>query len=518
MTRLPVLALLLALVALALGAARGVADEPPPGKPAPGDNPPDGKDAKPDEPDDGADDKIPFAEEINRALAQGVVWLKAKPSIFTMGDAEAAHWGLITGGVKYDPTQQGGSYTHPAGPTALALYTLLKCGVDPKDPVIVQGFHWLRADHTVTEQWDGQATTNGTYTWNHTQAGGSYELSVMILALTAKYDHYKRNKNSTEGAKSGKLRINNKADLDWLRELVDGLVARRGVPNAESIKPEEKQGWRYNQPTLKLTNGNSFVRTVTPALHGLQDMSSTQLAALALYSAHRFGVKADRAVWEDILTFTVAHQEAQGPERKRHDPGYDKGGYAPPVDHARGFMYIPGSPREKEGVASGSMTGCGLGTLLVAKEVLCETEKGRKEFLEKKLDKTVETAVYDGIAWLDLNWSSFTNPGDARYSIYYLYAMERAMDILGKNLIGTHLWYTDGARAILDHAKKAKVKEALKKGTREADGMYWAVGDTLEPHDVLDTCFALLFLKRATQGLVPPAPVTGAPGGPSDNR
>ncbi len=50
----------------------------------------------------------------------------------------------------------------------------------------------------------------------------------------------------------------------------------------------------------------------------------------------------------------------------------------------------------------------------------------------------------------------------------------------------------------------------------------WELADQLsrrreEPKDVLDTCFALLFLKRATKEMVP-APITPADQGPVDNR
>lgn len=523
MPRLPLHALLLACLALGLGARPGAAEDPPaaqpdptakPGADKPGSDKP-GAD-KPGEPDDGADDKISFAEEINRALEQGTSWLKAKPRTFEVGNGTAAHWGLVKGERIYGGGD-GPQYRHPAGPTALALYTLLKCGVDPKDPVITEGFHWLKVVHNITEENDGQAAPQ--FSWHHTQAGGSYEISVMTLALCAKYDHYKRNKNSAEGAKSGKLKITDKDDLDWLRALVDGLMARRGM-GLDNPAPEARRGWRYNVPKLTLSAGNSnWTRDNRAPPHANQDLSSTQLAALALYSAHRFGVKVEPEVWWDILDFALSCQEETGPERKRNDPGYTTGGYAPPVDHARGFMYIKGSPDGSEGKATGSMTACGIGTILIAKEVLCQTEKGRKKFLEAKLDKQVETAVNDGLAWLDLHWSSFRNPeSQYGYPIYYLYSLERAMDILGKRLVGSHLWYTEGARSILDNAQKARVKERQKKGTKDVDGMFWMTNSTHEPKDVLDTCFALLFLKRATQGLVPQGAVTGGDAPPADNR
>jgi hypothetical protein len=346
----------------------------------------------------------------------------------------------------------------------------------------------------------------------------------MILALCARYDQYKRTKNSAAAAKAGKLRISDKEDLEWLHTLVQGLVEKRGGPVAESAAPEEKRGWRYNVPVVSLSAStgrgtSTWKRDSKPGHIANQDMSSTQLAALALYSAHRFGVKVEPQVWWDILELTLSHQEEDGPEHARHDPAYTAGGYAAPKDKARGFMYIKGSPEGSEGKATGSMTACGLGTILICKEVLCESEKGRKKFLEKKYDSVVERATWDALAWLDRNWSPFNNPHSAYgYPIYYLYSLERAMDILGKNLVGKHLWYTEGARQILDNDKPVEVEERLKKGTRRVPGTYWMTGATHEPKDVLDTCFALLFLKRATKGLVPRGAVTGGDGAPADNR
>lgn len=517
--------LALALLGLSLGGP-AAAEDAPGAKPAPpgaGEKP--GAPAPEDaDPDDGADDKVPFVEEVNRAIEQGVAWLKAKPRLFPLEEATAAHWGLIKGEKIYGGGD-GPQYRHPAGPSALALYTLLKCGVDPKDPVITEGFHWLRVEHAIVELNDGLEQPE--WRWRHAQAGSAYEISVMILALCAKYDHYKRNKNSADGVKRGKLKMGDKADLEWLHELVQGLVERRGMP-AEEPEAKARLGWRYNAPFLKWertvsfgrgTRNEKFERQVQMPPHANQDISSTQLAALALYTAQRFGAKIEPQVWWDIIELVLSHQEEDGPERQRHDPGYQKGGYAPPKDKARGFMYIKGSPDGSEGKATGSMTACGLGTLLICKEVLCETDKGRKLFLEKKLDSTIERATWDALAWLDLHWSAFNNPhSQYGYPIYYLYSLERAMDILGKNLVGSHLWYTEGARAILDVTKKAEVQERLKKGTRNVPGMYWETGATHEPKDVLDTCFALLFLKRATKGLVPSGPVTGGDDAPADNR
>ena len=50
----------------------------------------------------------------------------------------------------------------------------------------------------------------------------------------------------------------------------------------------------------------------------------------------------------------------------------------------------------------------------------------------------------------------------------------------------------------------------IKRNTELRESVFWMTGATHEPKDVLDTCFALLFLKRATRGMVPGGVVTGS--------
>jgi hypothetical protein len=519
LTSLPVWAALAAVLLVASPGGAEEGEEPaPPGNGAPPEE--DEEDPKAEE----ADEPVPFVEEVNQAIDRGVEWLLARPEFFTISKTPVAHWGLIRGTQIYGGGT-GKIYQHPAGPTALALYTLLKCGVDPKHPTIVEGFNWLRTPHEITTQYDGESAPAG-FSWNHKDrlVPGSYELSAMILALTAKYDTHKRTKNTQAARRKGKLRINDKDELEWLQDMVASLAERRGHPKPDEVKREDKLGWRYNTPTLTLSRGSgrggtqSATREGNPGHISNQDLSSTQLAALALFSAHQFGVKVDRDVWLDIVEFTLAHQEETGPEHKRHDPVYSAGGYSTPTDHARGFCYIRGSPEGSEGKATGSMTACGLASLLMAKNVLVDDKRGEAEWTKRGYDKKVETAIWDGLAWLDLNWSSFTNPHSRYgYHIYFCYCVERTMDLLSKNLVGKHLWYTEMGREILNRDQPAKVKVRTEKN-RETDGVFWLTGDTHDPKDVLDTCFALLFLKRATKGMVPGGVVTGGDGAPVDNR
>ena len=465
---------------------------------------------KPSEGDDLGDQDVPFHEQVNEAITKGTYWLHGKPTFFSERKNQFATWGLVKGSKIYGGGT-GPQYRHPAGPTALALYTLLKCGVDPKDPVIEKGFNWLREKHTVKEQWDG--TDGQGAVWDHTMAAGAYENSVMILALTAKYDQYKKTSASRNAKKAKKLKIKDREDREWLVQLTQGLIDRRGYGD-EGATTEEKMGWRYNTPKLTLgRSGGSWIRNSNKGHIANQDLSSTQLATLALFSAARFGVKVPVDIWKDVLAFTLRHQEDDGPEVERHVPGYipDRYGKKEWIDKARGFVYIKGSPEGSEGKATGSMTCCGIANLLICREMIAKDKKARAWFMESGMLKKVDQSIHDGLAWLDRNWSSFQNPKSRYgYHIYYLYCMERAMDILGKRLVGKRLWYPEGAKQILSRQKKAESTIQLKRGkTRTEDSVYWMTDSTHEPKDVLDTCFALLYLKRATQGLVPPTAVTG---------
>ena len=74
---------------------------------------------------------------------------------------------------------------------------------------------------------------------------------------------------------------------------------------------------------------------------------------------------------------------------------------------------------------------------------------------------------------------------------YYLYALERAGIMSATETFGAHRWYVEGAEAIL--------------GAQRGDGSWISPlphGDRSETTNaVWDTCFAILFLKRATRPL-----------------
>ena len=101
-------------------------------------------------------------------------------------------------------------------------------------------------------------------------------------------------------------------------------------------------------------------------------------------------------------------------------------------------------------------------------------------------DKVAAQAKENGLAWLGSHFAVADNPGRGKdWLLYYLYGIERAGVLYGTEKIGDHDWYLEGAKHLLD--------------TQGGDGSWKVSGGE---HPTWDTCFAILFLKKATKPLV----------------
>ena len=94
------------------------------------------------------------------------------------------------------------------------------------------------------------------------------------------------------------------------------------------------------------------------------------------------------------------------------------------------------------------------------------------------------------MAWLAHYFSVDENPGSNKWLYYYLYGLERIGALLGVERIGEHPWYLEGAESLLE---------------RREQGGSW-----VQKEREADTCFALLFLERATAPSSGPRAVRGA--------
>jgi hypothetical protein len=172
------------------------------------------------------------------------------------------------------------------------------------------------------------------------------------------------------------------------------------------------------------------------------DNSNTQYALLGLRACAEAGIEIPREAWEDAEKHLLKTQMPDG-----------------------GWSY------QTTGKSYGSMTAGGLAGLII-----CKYYQG-KDIADNKQVKA-------GIDWLAKNFSVTENPcAGLGWHYYYLYAIERAGVIANTELFGKNEWYQLGARYLID--------------AQNQNGS-WSVNGN-DP--ILNTCFAILFLKRATKSL-----------------
>jgi hypothetical protein len=120
------------------------------------------------------------------------------------------------------------------------------------------------------------------------------------------------------------------------------------------------------------------------------------------------------------------------------------------------------------------MTAGAVGALVIYRHVL-------------KLEYKRDPKIVKGLDWLGKNFTEKENPKyqePRMWHLYWLYAVERVGILLGTEFLGRNEWYPVGAKHLLE--------------TQKADGSWDGVsigGATA------DTCFAILFLRRATKPL-----------------
>jgi len=193
------------------------------------------------------------------------------------------------------------------------------------------------------------------------------------------------------------------------------------------------------------------------------DNSNTQYAALGIRACHEAGIIFPREVLERARKWWLDSQHSGG----------KGGGVATGTGaESRGWSYH----QEAGEHAYGSMTAGAVGSLCIYDAILG---------IKSKDDK----AIQSGLAWLAKNFSVTENVANGpQHHHYYLYALERAGILAETEFFGTHEWYPEGAQELLK--------------TQRPDGSWGGSWN-----DVTDTCFAILFLRRATRRLTDVASV-----------
>ncbi len=178
------------------------------------------------------------------------------------------------------------------------------------------------------------------------------------------------------------------------------------------------------------------------------DLSNTQYGALGLWTAERHGFKAREDTWATLL---AGVEELHKPDD--------------------GFAYR-GDSR-----TTGAMTVAGVTALELA---LPRSPDGLLPARFADIRHNAKTALDKGWSYLERRFSVEGNPLEAHsmyedWYYYWLYGIERLCAIAGRERIGGHDWYAEGARKLVE--------------IQHDDGSWGGPADT---------CFALLFLRRAT--------------------
>jgi hypothetical protein len=244
-----------------------------------------------------------------------------------------------------------------------------------------------------------------------------------------------------------------------------------GTPSGGGNRAAVKSvGGKEGGPRVKPAVTSRIRITATRQVGESGDNSNSQYAALGIRACEEAGVDIPKGVVTLARKWWVDTAVKEGDSK---DVATGPGGGVP-----MGWGY-----RINDGAEPyGSMTAGAVGAVAIYDHLL---DKDWKK----------DPVVQGGLAWLAKNYSVTENPGArvhfgdggkeaAHY--YFLYALERAGILTQNPILGTKDWYMDGARWLL--------------GAQEADGS-WKKGTSGE-NPVWATCFAILFLKKATQPLV----------------
>lgn len=220
-------------------------------------------------------------------------------------------------------------------------------------------------------------------------------------------------------------------------------------------KPEKPSDKPFPKWTLK--------RREAPAAlaNAKGDFSNTQVAILGLRAAREAGIEVPKETWTAALGYLRKFQRPEG-----------------------GWGYVLQDEPDESSYASLTCAG-------VASTAICVAALGAG-------DPKADAGVKKALGWLKKHLDVATNVGIDRSSIsgprpwqyYHLYSLERAARVLGLKEVEGRAWYPLGATWLL--------------GRQRADGA-WVDEDGPDPRhayfQVADTCFALLFLTRATRPL-----------------
>jgi hypothetical protein len=398
-------------------------------------------------------------EEIDKAVTAGADYLKSI-------QAKDGTW----------------DYEHAdgkAGATALAGLALLECGVDPEDPAVLKAVQVVRRLSVELNQ--------------------TYGLSLCILFLDRLGDpddvplivsmsaRLLAGQNSA-GAWTYGCPKTGTAEQKRLGEIIKLKAVRPAPQKGEPTKPDDDKPLRDKrdqEAQIKETHARieAIQRELQPdttfSIAGSGDNSNTQFAILALWVARRQGVPVENA---------LAKVDARFRSTQFADGGW-------------GYSDIIINPNADPAMTCAGLLGLAAGhgmaslTLLKAKNPDDKDKEPPKETRPKKTppDPGKDPAVKAGLKALGaflgdppakgkrLSLPGLAGNGGATGNrlYYFLWSVERVAVAYDLNTIGNRDWYGWGAELLVR--------------TQQANGSW--MGNYGKGG--VDTCFALLFLRRA---------------------
>ena len=216
------------------------------------------------------------------------------------------------------------------------------------------------------------------------------------------------------------------------------------------------------------------------------DTSNTQFAVLGLRSAARLGIPVRDETWEGVARHFALCRDPEAPRGKVRlgsESGF-RGGKGETEREARtaaGFRYRPSEPN-----SHGAMTTAAIACLAVARDELRRSRTAKFPPREAALYEEMITGAW---AWIDARYAVDRHPGHEanEWVHFWLWSLERAGVLSDVRTVGGRDWYFDGATELI---------------SRQESRGAWDEGGAPA---TTETCFALLFLRRAT---VPAAAIT----------
>jgi hypothetical protein len=335
------------------------------------------------------------------------------------------------------------------GATALAAWTLLECGVKANDPLMQKAADYIRK--AAVGETKNYAISLDIFFFD--KLGDPEDIPLLEALAVRLLDS--QNRGSGWSYFSADVPA---AERKRLKDLVDN---RKGKPGDIPQRPQLPRKLAQLDPAIQQQIGNLPKRALPdrhPAAQAVADNSNTQFAMLALWVARKYGVPVESALQRTAKRFADTQSRQNGSWDYISLP---QGGPKLPVAQPSSY----------------AMTCAGLlGLTLGHAGTVAGKAKNSKALL------LADSQFQAGLGHLGqiLQGKVAQARGDAGKVYYFLWSLERVGVVCDLDQIHGIDWYAAGAKLLL---------------SRQDSNGSWQGGEFSQ--GACDTCFALLFLKRA---------------------